>query len=115
MIVLDPAHLVDALAALCRADGGEDGPALEHAVGLMVGLLDEASSATRLAVAQVLGRIGRKEDAEVVSSLMKDSDPEVRGAAVEALSGAPAVIAGDLLVITAPGKSARIYLANEGN
>jgi HEAT repeat protein len=48
--------------------------------------LDEAGEPVRHAIAAVMGKIGRPEQAPIVSALLKDPSPRVRRAAVDALS-----------------------------
>lgn len=75
--------------ALIQLAGGEGHAAapdlLEHAIGLLVQALEGAGEPVRVAVARVIGRIGRSEDREVVSLLLKDASEKVRKAAVSAL------------------------------
>lgn len=77
-----------ALIAIIGAgdDAGADGALADRAIELLTALLGGAADGVRLAVATVLGRIGRPEDLEVVTLLLKDASAEVRRAAVEALS-----------------------------
>ena len=79
--------LVDALVALARPAGGKsDGEQAAEAISLLEVRLDGAIEGVRLVIARVLGRIGRREDAELVVRLLKDPSAQVRRAAVEALS-----------------------------
>ena len=75
--------------ALIQLAGGETHPAgsdlAERAIGLLVQALEGAAEPVRVAVAQVIGCIGRSEDSEVVSLLLKDASEKVRRAAVSAL------------------------------
>jgi HEAT repeat protein len=55
-------------------------------VDLLESRLNGAAESVRLAIAQVLARVGREQDAEVIDLLLKDESPAVRRAAVRALA-----------------------------
>lgn len=79
----------DELAAVTEALVSLAGPgadAAERAVALLAERVEGAGEAVRVAVATVLGRIGRPQDAHLVSFLLKDPSARVRRAAVEALA-----------------------------
>lgn len=80
--------VVEALVQLARPREGEgtDSATADHAIGLLTALLHGASESVRLAVATVLGSIGRRQDTEVVTLLLKDASEQVRRAAVDALA-----------------------------
>lgn len=78
--------IVDAVVDICLAPKGGDGALISEAVEMLTSRLGGANESSRVAIASVLGRIGREEDAEIVASLMKDSSDAVRRAAVEALA-----------------------------
>jgi HEAT repeat protein len=80
------ASFVEGLVALASPDGDCAPGITAQAVGLLSERLSGAADAVRLSIATVLGRIGRPEDAELVSSLLKDPSSLVRRAAVGALS-----------------------------
>jgi HEAT repeat protein len=82
------AAVTGALVAITGAsDGGSADPALaERAVEMLNALLKGAAENVRLAIASVLGRIGRPQDLGIVTLLLKDASAEVRRAAVQALS-----------------------------
>jgi HEAT repeat protein len=82
------AAVTDALAAIASASDEENaGPALaERAVEMLNALLRGAADNVRLAIASVLGRVGRPGDLEIVTLLLKAASAEVRRAAVQALS-----------------------------
>ncbi|MBW2576851.1 MAG: HEAT repeat domain-containing protein [Deltaproteobacteria bacterium] len=80
------AAITDGLIALA-APGPETGTAVTaRAIELLTACLDGAAEGVRLAVATVIGRIGRSEDSQIVSFLMKDASSSVRRASVEALA-----------------------------
>jgi HEAT repeat protein len=58
----------------------------QRAIGLLNACLEGANENVRLAVATVVGRVGRSEDSQVVSLLLKDPSSRVRRASVEALA-----------------------------
>jgi HEAT repeat protein len=60
--------------------------AVSQMVGELTARLDGAPEAVRLAVARVLGQIGRPSDEQHVSILLRDPSADVRQAAVEALA-----------------------------
>jgi len=79
--------VTDALTRLAGPD--EDGvspPLADRAIELLSAPLASEDDTARLAVARVLGAVARREDAELVSLLLKDASSEVRRAAVEALA-----------------------------
>lgn len=80
------AALVDALVALAPPGGAGDSEQAREVVGTLAARLDGAAEEARLAIATVLGRIGRVEDEELVAQLLKDPSARVRRAAVEALA-----------------------------
>jgi HEAT repeat protein len=84
---LEPEHgederaaLTDALCAIARAGGGD------RVIGSLRAALGGAEAAVREAVASVLGRVGRPQDADLMELLLKDASAPVRRAAVEALT-----------------------------
>ena len=80
------AAITDGLIALA-APGPNTGTAVTaRAIELLTACLYGASESVRLAVATVIGRIGRSEDSQIVSFLMKDASSSVRRASVEALA-----------------------------
>jgi len=81
------AALVDALVALAHPGGEKvDARLTAQAIELLEARLEGAVEAVRLSIGKVLGRIGRREDAELVVRLLKDPSAQVRRAAVESLS-----------------------------
>ena len=79
------AALTDALIALAAPSGVENA-LTGQAVELLASRIEGASDGVRLAIARVLGRIGRREDSPVVTLLLKDPEAPVRHAAVDALA-----------------------------
>jgi HEAT repeat protein len=80
------AALTAALVQLTEADATESGALHDQAVGLLGQRLDGAPEPVRLALATVLGRIGRAQDESLVAWLLKDPSSGVRRAAVQALA-----------------------------
>ena len=74
--------VADALIAVARSGAAA---LAERATSLLAQALEGAGEPARVAIARVIGRIGRSQDAGVVSLLAKDASPHVRCAAVEAL------------------------------
>ena len=78
--------ITDGLIALA-APGPKTGTAVTaRAIELLTACLDRAAESVRIAVATVIGRIGRPEDSQIVSFLMKDASSSVRRASLEALA-----------------------------
>jgi HEAT repeat protein len=78
--------VVDALVSLCTTTDDESASLIDELISLISGRVASASENGRLALARVLGRVGRNQDISLVGSLMKDPCAEVRSAAVEGLS-----------------------------
>jgi HEAT repeat protein len=74
--------VADALIAVARSGAAA---IAEQAAALLVQALEGAPEPARVAIARVLGCIGRAADAGVVALLAKDASPQVRRAAVDAL------------------------------
>jgi HEAT repeat protein len=77
--------LTEALTALASPGGSQAGAAAQT-MQLLASRLEGADEDVRLAIARVLGRIGRREDTPLVTLLLKDPSPQVRRAAVDALA-----------------------------
>jgi HEAT repeat protein len=58
----------------------------EQAIAMLTSSLEGAAKEVRLAIAHVIGRIGRHRDAQVIEFLLKDPSSQVRRAAVDALA-----------------------------
>lgn len=78
--------LVDALVALAPPDVDAAASCASDVVTALADRLEGAGEEVRLAIATVLGRVGRVEDEELVAQLLKDPSAKVRRAAVEALA-----------------------------
>jgi HEAT repeat protein len=78
------AALTEALTLFAGPDGA-DPRAADTTLELLASRLEGANEDVRLAIARVLGRIGRPEHAPLVTLLLKDPGANVRRAAVEAL------------------------------
>ena len=78
--------VIDSLVGLAGPDDGASPTLTGQALELLAARLDGASEPVRLAIASVLGRIGRAEDAALVTRLLRDESPSVRRAAVQALA-----------------------------
>ena len=96
--------VIEALSALAAPGPDTDVAVTAEAVRLLADQLEESNAEARLAIAKVLGSIGREEDAPFVSFLLKDPEPAVRRAAVHAL---------DRLEPKAAAEPLRIALADE--
>jgi len=97
------------------SDGhGGDSALADRAVELLTALLNGAADNVRLAVATVLGRIGRPQDLEVVILLLKDASAEVRRAAVDALSRLDPGSAAEPLRLAIADESPAVRIAAAG-
>jgi HEAT repeat protein len=74
------------LVALAQPDPEAPSALIQRAIDLLTACLEGANESVRLAVATVIGRVGRPEDSQVVSFLLKDPSSRVRRASVEALA-----------------------------
>jgi HEAT repeat protein len=80
------AAITDGLIALAAPGRGTGAGLTARAIELLTARLDGSPVSVRLAVATVIGRVGRSEDSQIVSFLMKDASSSVRRASVEALA-----------------------------
>jgi len=80
------AVLISALVALAQPSGRLHSEVADQAVALLGARLEGAAESVRLAIATVLGRVGRPQDVQLVTFLLKDESDRVRRAAVEALA-----------------------------
>ena len=80
------ALLTEALIELAKPARDSDPEITEHVISLLTSSLEGAAEAVLLAIATVIGRSGRQQDAQVVEFLLKDPSPLVRRAAVDALA-----------------------------
>ncbi len=80
------AAITDGLIELAAPGSKAGTEVIARAIELLTACLDGAAESVRLAVATVIGRIGRSEDSQIVSFLMKDASSSVRRASLEALA-----------------------------
>jgi HEAT repeat protein len=78
--------LIAAIARMAERSQSADTAVHVQLIEVLASRLGGAPEALRVAIARVLGRIGRTEDADVIDYLAKDASPRVRRAAVQALS-----------------------------
>ena len=79
------ATIVAAIVQLAeRSQASESGIDVQL-IELLLSRLGGASEPVRLAIAQVLARVGREQDEDVIDYLLRDESPAVRGAAIRAL------------------------------
>lgn len=105
------AALTDGLIDLASSAPGEEGGPTDRAIELLSACLEGAPESVRLAVATVLGRIGRHRDSPVVAFLLKDPSPAVRRAAVEALARLEPGAAGEPLRLALADESPAVRIA----
>jgi HEAT repeat protein len=103
--------IVGALVELARWDAQADRGLAGELVALLAGRLETAESEARVAVATVLGKVGRTEDEELIVHLLKDPDPAVRRSAVVALARLEPGAASEPLRLALADESARVRLA----
>jgi len=79
--------ITEAMIELAKpgCDGGAEADT-EQAIAMLTSSLEGAAKQVRLAIAQVIGCIGRHRDAQVIEFLLKDPSSQVRRAAVDALA-----------------------------
>jgi HEAT repeat protein len=80
------AAFTDGLIELASPENNGGSDLTQRAIELLSDCLVGADQNTRLAIAKVIGRIGRSEDSQIVSFLLKDPSSAVRRASVEALA-----------------------------
>jgi HEAT repeat protein len=78
--------LTEGLVALARPDPEAPSELLQRAIESLTACLEGANENVRIAIATVVGRVGRPEDSQIVSFLLKDPSSAVRRASVEALA-----------------------------
>jgi len=78
--------IVRAIVDLASHERAGDGAFDVELAELLSHRLENATVAVRLAIAQVLARVGRAADRDLIASLLKDESPAVRRAAVLALA-----------------------------
>jgi HEAT repeat protein len=79
-------ELIAAIAAMAERAQFADGEVHVQLIEVLASRLGGAPEPLRVAIARVLARIGRPEDAELIDYLAKDASPLVRRAAVQALA-----------------------------
>ncbi len=114
--LLDDRESEEEASALAAALIGLAGPGAaaeltERTVALLRSRLQGAEEGVRLALARVLGRIGRPEDAELVALLLKDPAAGVRRAAVDALARLDPGTASEPLRLALGDESALVRMA----
>ncbi len=103
--------VIDGLIALA-APGPRKGSAVtQRAIELLIACLAGSAESVRLAVATVIGRIGRSEDSQIVSFLLKDESASVRRASVEALARLEPGTAAEPLRLALADESPRVRIA----
>jgi HEAT repeat protein len=106
--------LTEALIALAKADPGGDCSITDQAVDLLSSRLEGATEGVRLAIATVLGCIGRRKDSQLIALLLKDPGARVRRAAVDALARLEPGTAADPLRLALGDESPGVRIAAAG-
>ncbi|MDH3211703.1 MAG: HEAT repeat domain-containing protein [Myxococcales bacterium] len=99
--------VTEALIALTR----EDAEATARAIDLLSARLDAAPESVRFAIAQLLGGIGRPQDAPLIGRLLRDPVARVRGAAVDGAARLDPEAAAELLRLALGDESASVRAA----
>jgi HEAT repeat protein len=119
------AALTEALVALASASGADPGSgttraeaatagdpcAARPALDLLAARIPGAGDGVRLAIATVLGRVGRSGDTPTATLLLKDPSPRVRRAAVEALARLDPGTAAEPLRLALADEAAEVRIA----
>jgi HEAT repeat protein len=108
------ALLTEALIGLVKSKPDSDPEITEQAISLLTSSLEGAAEAVRLAIATVIGRIGRHHDAQVVEFLLKDPSPLVRRAAVDALARLDPGAAAESLRLALADEASMVRIAAAG-
>jgi HEAT repeat protein len=103
--------LTEALIAVAEPRAGDDGRVTEQAVELLRSYLEGAVETARLAIAKVLGCIGRREETQLVTFLLKDPSALVRRAAVDALARIEPGTAAEPLRLALADEAATVRIA----
>jgi HEAT repeat protein len=103
--------LTEALIAVAEPRPGGDERVTEQAIELLRSHLEGAVETARLAIAKVLGCIGRREDTQLVTFLLKDPSALVRRAAVDALARLEPGTAAEPLRLALADEAATVRIA----
>jgi HEAT repeat protein len=106
--------LTDALVALAGPSGPGEHSLTEQAVVLLASRVEGAAEGVRLAIARVLGCIGRRQDAPIVTLLLKDPAASVRRGAVVALARLDPGTHAEPLRLALTDESATVRIAAAG-
>lgn len=106
--------VLEALVRIAKPESSADEQTTNEAIDLLASRLHGAAEPVRLAIASVLGRIGRAKDLALIEFMLKDPSPSVRRAAVEALARVePGTLSEPLrLAIADESPTVRIAAAN---
>ena len=103
--------LIDALVALSESGHASSRSRVSETVEHLAAHLEGADEEVRLAIVTVLGRIGRREETELVASLLKDPSDRVRRVAVEALAAIDADAGWESLRLAMADEAAIVRIA----
>jgi HEAT repeat protein len=108
------ALLTEALIGLAKPKPDSTPEITEHTISLLTSSLEGAAEGVRLAIATVIGRIGRHQDVQIVEFLLKDPSPLVRRAAVDALARLEPGTAGESLRLALADEASIVRIAAAG-
>jgi HEAT repeat protein len=100
--------VADALVRLAEPQGGADP---DRAIELLCAALDGAAEPVRVAIARVLGCLGRPQDSQIVALLLKDASAQVRRAAVAAIARLTPEAAAEPLHLAIADETAEVRVA----
>ncbi len=103
--------LIDALVALSASEDSAGTSLDGDVIGMLAARLEGATEEVRLAIASVLGRIGRVEDEAMIARLLKDPSARIRRAAVDALSRLEPGAASESLRLALADEAAPVRIA----
>ena len=107
-------ELTNALVELTRPNSDSPSDFTKQAISLLTSGLEGAAETVRIAIATVIGRIGRHEDAQVIEFLLKDPSPQVRRSAVDALAHLEPGTAAESLRLALADESSLVRIAAAG-
>ncbi|MFQ5418219.1 MAG: HEAT repeat domain-containing protein, partial [Myxococcota bacterium] len=108
------ALLTEAMVELAKPTQDVICEATVATIDLLTGSIEGAAAPVRLAIATVIGRIGRHQDAQVIEMLLKDPSAQVRRAAVDALAHLDHGTAAESLRLALADEASMVRIAAAG-
>jgi HEAT repeat protein len=110
----EAARFTQSLVDLLRPVSESDCDVVESVVSMLTARLEGAAETVRIAIATVIGRIGRQQDAQVIEFLLKDPSSLVRRAAVEAFAHLEPGVAAESLRLALADEAPVVRIAAAG-